>query len=297
MHYFAAFMQPFKKYFLSCSLLFHVALQSHAQSSVWDGGKDAQKSVKEKKEKTKSTFKDYKEHVQQWGMDTSLPHTLLLGAKANTNGWSGCIYRLKKIKGTTTSKFWQISFSEIKHDKQIKEQGTGLSTLSLGNPSPFVFGKINNLYTLQVGLGKEQLLLPAVVEGNISVSFRYNCGLSLAMLKPYYLKLVYTDNASGSPYLKEEKFDSTNSAKFLNANSILGASKWSKGLNEISYVPGIYFDAAIAIQPGKNKLFVQVITLGANVAIYDRSLPIMADQQAYPWQASLFAGLALGKRW
>ena len=52
-----------------------------------------------------------------------------------------------------------------------------------GNALPFVYGKINNLYTLQVGFGNEKLLLPAVVDGNLSVSFRYSLGIGLAMLK------------------------------------------------------------------------------------------------------------------
>ena len=34
----------------------------------------------------------------------------------------------------------------------------------------------------------------------------------------------------------------------------------------LQYVPGAYFEAAIAITPGKNKSFVQVITLGVNGA-------------------------------
>jgi len=294
MHY---FMLMSCKNLLCVSLLsMLVSLRVHAQDDTWSSGKDVKKGLSDKKAKAKSTFKDYKDHVEQWGMDTSLPRTLLFGAKANSNGWSGCVYYLKRLSSTAAN-LWQFSFSEIQHDKQIKEQGTDPVLSSLGNPSPFVFGKINNLYTLQVGLGKEHLLLPAVVEGNISVSFRYNYGFSVAMLKPYYLKLIYTDTGAGAPYLKEQKFNSSDSSKFLNANAILGASKWSKGLSEIDYVPGIYLDAAICIQPGKNKLFVQVITLGANLAYYAQSLPIMADLKAYPWQASLYAGIAFGKRW
>jgi len=157
---------------------------------------------------------------------------------------------------------------------------------------------MNNLYTLQAGIGHEHLLLPAVVDGNLSVSFRYSYGVSLAMLKPYYLKLVYLDpNNNNAPYLKEEKYSDANRDKFLNSGAILGASKWGKSLGEIDYVPGIYLDACIVIEPAKSKSFVQAISLGINGAFYAKDLPIMVDQPAYPYQASLYAGLALGKRW
>lgn len=56
-------------------------------------------------------------------------------------------------------------------------------------------------------------------------------------------------------------------------------------------------ETAIVITPGTNKFFIQSITLGVNGSVYAEKLPIMAGQQAYRWQANLFAGLALGKRW
>jgi hypothetical protein len=70
-----------------------------------------------------------------------------------------------------------------------------------------------------------------------------------------------------------------------------------KGLGEITYVPGAYFQAAFAVTPGKNKSFVQVVTVGINAALYSETLPIMADQKAYPCEIALFAGLGIGKRW
>ena len=137
------------------------------------------------------------------------------------------------------------------------------------------------------------------MEGNTSVSFRYGGGLSLAMLKPYYLKLIYADYSTTTPtaHIEQHSYNGADSALFLNTGTILGASAWSKGLSEIHYIPGAYFQAAFAITPGKNKSFVQVITLGINGALYAEKLPIMADVQAYPWEVSLFAGLAIGKRW
>jgi hypothetical protein len=171
--------------------------------------------------------------------------------------------------------------------------------LQLGNPTPFVFGKINNLYTLQLGYGKEKMILPGILEGNISLKFRYSGGFSLAMLKPYYLKLIYTDYSQPSQpsYIREEKYSSANSDVFLNSGNILGASAWSKGLGEISYVPGAFFEAAFVLEPAKNKSFVQLISFGCNASVYTKALAIMADTKAFPWQADMFIGLYLGKRW
>jgi hypothetical protein len=274
-----------------------IPCMSSAQTSTWSSG-SAKAGAAQKAASAKHKLKDFKKHLQEWGMDTSFNHTFLIGGKLNSDGWSGSMYLMKR-KNYHVTNFWELSFSEIKHEKQIKQQGTNSAFPELGNTTPYVFGKINNLYTLQVGYGKEMLLLPAVMEGNISVSFRYSGGFSLAMLKPYYLKLIYTDYSTNpaTAHLEQQKYSSSDSDLFLNTGTILGAASWSKGLGEITYVPGTYFQAAFAITPGKNKSFVQVVTLGINAALYAETLPIMADQKAYPWEVALFAGLGIGKRW
>lgn len=269
-----------------------------AQTGVWNSGNSLKASVGKSTAGLKNKLKNYKQHLQEWVLDPNFNHELLLGGKVNTDGWSGSIYYLKR-RNKLTNNLWQLHFSEIKHEKQIKQQGTNKAFPQLGNAGPYVFGKTNNLYTLQLGYGREKLLLPDVLEGNISVSFRYSGGLSLAMLKPYYLKLIYVDYTQpiNPATLKEEKYSSTNSDHFLNSGDVLAASKWSKGLDEIQYVPGFFVEACFVITPSKSNSFIQVVTLGANIAYYSNDLPIMADQRAYPYHASLFAGLGIGKRW
>jgi len=268
-------------------------LPLRAQNEIW-GSNQISKHTQNSKDKVKK----WKAHMQQAGLDTNYNHEFDAGLKLNTNGWSGCMDMQKKIRRKQTT-IWTLSFSEIKDDKQTKQQATTNAFPQLGNTSPFVFGKINNLYTLQLGYGRQVLLLPAVLDGNISVSFRYSGGLSLAMLKPYCLKLIYLDQSqSGIPAtVQQEKYTASNSDRFLNTGYILGAANWTNGLNDMQYVPGGFLEGAVVVEPGKNKSFVQVVTIGGNAAIYAQSLPIMADRPAHAWQASFFIGLSVGKRW
>ena len=278
--------------------LLSLPLCVHAQSSVWNKTNATKNNLSKKAENTGQKIKNLKKHLQEWGLDSSYKHAFLVGGKLNTDGWSGSMYFVKR-KRNRDNRIWQISFSEVKHEKQVKQQGTNKSYPELGNPTPYVFGKINNLYTLQVGYGHETMLLPGVMEGNISVSMRYTGGLSLALLKPYYLKLMDIDYTTTpeTAKVKEARYSSADSALFLNPNRILGAVDWSKRLDMIDYVPGAYFEATVVITPGKSKTFVQCITLGCNASIYYKTLPTMQAQQAYPWEVCLFAGLAIGKRW
>lgn len=92
------------------------------------------------------------------------------------------------------------------------------------------------------------------------------------MLKPYYLKLAYVNydstGTTKSAIVQEEKYNDQNADKFLNTGYVLGASKWSEGLNKIQYAPGAFADAAFVIEPLKNKTFIKTVTIGANFAFY-----------------------------
>jgi len=287
------FFNPHRRFFTALLLcVLPVCMQAQEQR-IWDKPKDTKRKAAGKLDRDKNSLKKIKEHAERWGHADKYVHQVALGGRLNSNGWSGCLYYLKKT-GDVSHDVWALSFSEIKHEKQVKQQRNPDAFAGLGEATPFVYGKVHNLYTLQLGYARELLLLPGVVEDNLSVSFRFGGGFNLAMLKPYYLKVVYP-----RPELHVEEISYTDSTAemFLKKGNILGGSKWGKGLDETRLVPGAYAEAAFVVEPAKSKYLVQTITIGANFAFYSQSLPIMAKVEAFPWQGSLFVGLALGKRW
>lgn len=269
-----------------------------AQPGVWDNAKTPAAKAKTKAARKVSRIKQLRDHIKQWGLVEDYNKGLLVGGRLNSNGWSGGLYYHIKDKPGTYH-FWQLHFSEIKHEKQVKQQSIGSIPVQYGDPSSFVFGKINNLYTLQFGFGKEQLLLPGVADGNLSVRFRYGGGISLAMLKPYYLRLLKIDYTQPEPIgdVVEQSYSDSTAALFLERNRIIGFTKWSKGLDETQFVPGLFAEASFVIEPAPSKGFIEAITLGANAAYYTKPLPVMAEVKAYRYSVCLFAGLAIGKRW
>jgi len=303
------FMQYFScKLSLAASFIIILFLThpSAAQTSIWDNPKNLQVQAAHTAGKTTSTLKKWKDHLQRWGLDSNYHHSLALAGKLNTNGWSvGLIYQQpvgtdwerRRGKHAGQSKYFSLCFSEVKHEKQVKQQKENTAFPALGASLPFVYGKINNLYLLQLGYGRQQLLLPGVLDGNLSVSLRYGGGFSLAMLKPYYLNLMYiTYNPGQVVTLKEDRYSEDNEV-FLNKDRIFGGSKWTRGLDEIRYVPGLFVEGAFLLEASKHKSFVQTVTLGGQFAVYTKDLPIMADRKAYPYTACLYIGLGLGKRW
>lgn len=291
-------MPMITRYMLLLLLCCMACYRSQAQdNNFWNRANKVAATGSKKVNNTGAKLKKFRNHLQAWGLDSNYKQGFAIGARLNSTGYTGLLYYQRR-RSRTENSFWQLSFSEIKHEKQIKQVRQNKAYPELGNATPFIFGKINNAYQLQLGYGREYLLLPGVLDGNLSVSLKCQAGFSLAMLKPYYLKLIYVDYTPDEhAYLQEERYSDNNKEQFLNAGKILGAAKWKQGLKEINYIPGAYVDASIAIEPVKNKTFIKVISLGANVSIQSRKLEIMADQKAYPWSVCLYAGLSVGKRW
>jgi len=267
-----------------------------AQQPDWTGKVEKRMQVREKKEKTADKYGQWAKQAKEWGLDTNFNHALTLGARLNTNGWSAGITYLDKPGGKAA--LWSLHFSEIRHEKETKLQNTGAYFTELGKNTPFAFGKVNNLYTLQLAYGRERVLFPALLNGNMSVSLQYAAGPSLAFEKPYYLQLIHEgEPPSRQNYARAEKYGKENADSFLRTGNILGHAKWAKGLGETKVVPGLFAEAALVIDPDKPKAFIKRVTIGGNAAFYSRPLVIMAERKAYPYQLSFFVGLSLGKRW
>ena len=277
--------------------LFFNPKQSRAQQSVWEGGREQLTAVKEKGAKQVSKIKQWQKHIREWGLDSNYRHALSLGFRLNTNGWSGGLsYLYYESPGSKV--LWQLHFSGLQHEKELKQQRTGNTYSHLARNTAYSLGKINNAYTLQLAYGREQMLFPALIDGNLSLSMRYAAGPALAFLKPYYLNLLYVEyTPEEHTYIQSERFSESNAAKFLNPAYVLGSDKWSKGLGETKFIPGLFAELAIALEPGNPESFVKTITIGGNAAFYTGKIEMMAERKAYRYQACFFVGLAFGKRW
>lgn len=283
------------------TLLLFLCLQlshlSWSQTSIWENGKSKLKEIKEKGSRYVTKLKSWEKHIYEWGLDSTYRHSLSLGIRLNTDGWSGGLSYLRN-DGPGSKVLWELRFSCLQHEKEIKQQRRDATYSYLAKNTVFCLGKINNVYTLQLGYGREQMLFPALIDGNLSLSLRYAAGPAIALLKPYYLNLLYiTYNPEEHAYSQSEHFTKENADKFLNSAYILGSDKWSKGLSETRLIPGLFAELAIALEPGRPESFVKTITIGGNAAIYTSKIEMMAERKAYPYQACFFVGLSFGKRW
>src|SRR5690606_29222235 len=105
--------------------------------------------------------------------------------------------------------------------------------------NPFVYGKRNVFYQLKLSAGQQLLIGGKGNKNGVSVYGIGTGGLSLGILRPYYVEVQDMDNKN-----RFVKYDSPDSALFL-SQRIIGGAGLTKGWNEMKFVPGLHAKTAI----------------------------------------------------
>ena len=172
-----------------------------------------------------------------FGQDKSMNlNSLTIGPLAANNGLG--IATSISFGNTTPSFSNQISLSlrTLKHAKEVKIQNPRFT-----NPKPYVYGKLNNAYILNLGIARYKTLGISSAY-NPSFKIGIQMGPSLALLKPYYVYVHEQDDPFYKPITTRQ------TREVLDAQeSILGAANWSQGINELTAKAGLHCDVNLLI--------------------------------------------------
>ena len=211
----------------------------------------------------------------------------IFGAQARTNGY-GFFYEMGRMKTNRKTNIYRLDFTEIKHQKENKVQ-TSNGFIFFGNP--FIFGKINNFYQLTLAFGQQHMLGQKGNKNGVAVSAVYNGGLSLGLLRPYYLEVI--DPLDGKS--KDIKYSVADSALFLGP-SIVGSSGIGKGWGEIKVKPGLFAKTALRFDYGRFNESVQALEIGISGEFYSQKIPIMVRQKDSRFFFQAYVAMLFGRR-
>jgi len=230
-----------------------------------------------------------------------------IGGKITSNGW-GITANVGKILNIHNTRIFEFEFDGIKDPRQEKQSaansyvGSYLATI-LGTPKDFYYGMQNQFFTLRAGYGYKYNIAEKAEKSGVALDFVYVGGVTLGLLKPYYLQLEYLTQIDSNDYsvqVQSERYNPNpttgNAQTFLDWNSIFGASGFGKGLNEIQPLPGIYGKAALNFEWGAKDNFITALEAGVALDLYYKKVPIMIDQTNHFMFWNVFLAFQLGKR-
>ncbi len=234
----------------------------------------AQKTKKERKDEKRQRINALIKQEEE-GVIAYRKHNVF-GGKLTNDGW-GFFYEHARAQSVKKALLFQLDFAERKHLKERKQTNPYFPA------SPFIFGKINYFYPLKLGVQQQILFGNKSNKNGVAVTGNFGGGLSLGLLRPYYVEINATDGSR-----RTIKYNSPDSAIFVSGDSLRGlgvsSAGLSKGWGDMTIRPGAYAKAALRFDYGRYNEMVNAIEVGVSTEYYFKKIP----QLIYTKEKSLF---------
>ncbi len=255
------------------------AISLYAQDTpVKKNSKDDKKE--DKRQKINSMIRQAEEGVLVYRKQS------IFGIQGRTNGY-GIFYELGRMKTNRKTSIYRIDLTEIKHQKEEKIPSGG--GLVFGNP--FVYGKVNNFYQLNIGIGQQHILGQKGNKNGVSVAAVVEAGVALGLLRPYYIEVE--DPTGGEN--KVIRYSKADSSLFLGP-TIVGGGGFGKGWSEITVKPGGFIKSGLRFDYGRFNEVVSGIELGLSLDFYGSKIPIMVGQKEKQIYFQGYVAILFGRR-
>lgn len=249
-----------KKLSLITIVLFF-AIASSAQDTPSSNREDKKERKEARRQKITELMRQAEEGVLVYSKQS------IFGVQLRTNGY-GIFYELGKMKTNRKTNIYRIDLGEIKDHKEEKLLGNSF----FGNS--FIYGKINYFYPVTLGFGQQYILGQKGNKNGVAVSAVYNAGLSVGLLRPYYI--TADDPSTGEN--RDVKYTPQDSAIFL-GGTITGGAGFGKGWSEIKIKPGVFAKLAMRFDYGRFNETVNALEIGMSADVYASKIPIMLLQK------------------
>lgn len=198
--------------------------------------------------------------------------------------------RLRTYDRTT---FYHISIGELHHPKEVKQSAPPQTRYR-----SYVYGKQNALIALRAGKGVKKYYSEKAKVKGVAVGVSYMIGPTLGLIKPYYLALTrYNPDNPLNYSIRLEKYNDSNADIFLENSRILGAAPFTKGISELSLLPGANASIAFQLDWGAFDERVKALQIGAMLDVFARKVPFLVNNEMNsPVFLNFFVNLQFGKR-
>lgn len=204
------------------------------------------------------------------------------GAKLINDGY-GIFFEWGRAKSIKKSLLFQLEIAERKAPKEDKQSNPFVNSI------PFIYGKENYVYPVKLGVQQQILLGNKSNKNGVSVTGNFGGGISLSVLRPYYLEVQ-----KGNDYVYV-KYNSPDSSLFLNG-PILGGPTFGKGWSDLSVKPGLYAKTSLRFDYGRYNEIISAIEVGITGEYYAQKIPILIQNPEKQFFFGGYVSIIFGKR-
>lgn len=186
----------------------------------------------------------------------------IFGIKLATDGY-GISFEKGKYKTPTRTLLFQFELNEKKSPKEHKVTASS----DLYSYSSVVLEKINNFYEFKMAIGQQHLIGGKGNKNGVAVTALYSGGLTLALLKPYYIQAG--EQNQDTRRMTWEQFYADTTGKLL----VSGASGFTVGWDHLSVKPGVNAKAAMRFDYGRLNQTITAIEAGVTGEYFSGKIP------------------------
>ena len=205
----------------------------------------------EKRERINSIIKQEEEG------DVSFRKHNLFGGRLATDGY-GISYEIGKYKNLRRTVLYQFDLNEKFHNKEEKSRN---SSVNLFDNTSYKFGKANNFYQFKLGYGEQYLIGGKSNKNGIAVSAIFASGLTLGLLKPYYVDADDNNN-------QRIRYKFVDTLPGGVSPDYLGASGFTVGWKELKLKPGVHAKTALRFDYNRFNEAVSAVEAGVTGEYY-----------------------------
>ena len=265
--------------------IFFIFLAVAAATSTLFAQQTKQDKKEERRKKINAMIKEEEEGVIAYQKHT------IFGLKLSTDGY-GAFLEVGRAQSVKKALLFQLDISERKHPKENK-----ITDPQYPGPG-VIFGKINFVYPIKIGLQQQILLGNKSNKNGVSVTANYGGGISLSLLRPYFLEVYDTTT---SPFQRKDiRYNSKDSNTFSDNKQLyyLQATGpgFTKGWKNLSVTPGLYAKGALRFDYGKYNEVVSAIEVGLTGEFYAKKIPQLVFTDPKQYFISAYVTIMFGKR-
>lgn len=217
-------------------------------------------------------------------------------AHVNTNGY-GVGMTKGEIKTYYKTNYYSLDFSYVKDSRELK-QNKNLSTINEGSSS-FIYGKQKSLYMFRFGMGSKMYLSEKAIRKGLAVGLNYEVGLSLGLLKPYNLKVVYVSDEDFQTEIREEIYSEATHERFLEYDGIFGGGRYTNNLFKSSITVGGQAKLGALFAFGAYDRYVKAIETGVRLDVFAQKVPLLIEREDIRnrrYILSIYVAAQIGRR-
>ena len=218
----------------------------------------------------------------------------------HTLGYGGG-FRFGTNKTYYKNRMFEFDLLEMRAPNQVRRYNEHFT-----NPRSYFYGKLNSLYILRAGIGRQYMINRKPYWGGIEVRAFYYGGLDIGFAKPTYLYIAYYSFVGNGDIVLDrtelERYDPLKHFTSIGSNpnpmsDIYGRGPILSGFNKIRVYPGVYFKGGFNFEFSAANDRIKALEIGTTIDIFPQRVPVMAFKNADLFFITGYLSFHFGKRY